>query len=134
MRLQRLAAAAVAAAGLAVAVPLATAGMMHPELGAHLSGMGETGVVNLTAHSKKHQLCWKFQLHTMHVTGATVRDKSGMKVANLGHMYRAKGCAMVPKMSLQSIEEKPGHYWVWVATKGHPGELRGRLHAGMATM
>lgn len=133
MRLQRLAAAAVAAVALAV-VPLATAGMMHPELGAHLSGMGENGVVNLTAHSKGHQLCWKFQLHTMHVLGATVRDKSGMTVANLGHMYRAKGCAMVPKMSLQLIEEKPGHYWVWVATKGHPGELRGKLHAGMAQM
>jgi len=101
---------------------------------AHLAGMGETGVVNLTAHSKSNQLCWKFQLHTMHVLGATVRDKSGMKVANLGHMYRAKGCAMVPKMSLQMIEEKPGHYWVWVATKGHPGELRGKLFAGMAHM
>ena len=60
MRLQRLVAAAVAAAALAV-VPLATAGMMHPELGAHLSGMGETGVVNLTAHSKGYRLCWKFQ-------------------------------------------------------------------------
>ena len=115
MRLQRLAAAAVAAAALAV-VPLATAGMMHPELGAHLSGMGETGVVNLTAHSTGHRLCWKFQLHVMHPLAATVRDKSGMKVANLGHMYRAKGCAMVPKTSLQLIEEKPGHYWVWVAT------------------
>ena len=95
MRLKRLVVAAVAAAALAV-VPLATAGMMHPELGAHLSGMGETGVVNLTAHSKSHRLCWKFQLHTMHVLDATIRDKSGMKVANLGHMYRAKGCAMVP--------------------------------------
>ena len=133
MRWKRLAAAAVAAAALVV-VPLATAGMMHPELGAHLSGMGETGVVNLTAHSKTHQLCWKFQLHVMHPLGATVRDKHGMIVAHLGHMYRAKGCAMVPKMSLQLIEEKPGRYWVWVATKGHPGELRGKLFAGMAHM
>jgi hypothetical protein len=128
-----LAGAAVAAAALAV-VPLAAAGMMHPELGAHLSGMGETGVVNLTAHSTGHRLCWKFQLHVMHPLAATVRDKSGMKVANLGHMYRAKGCAMVPKTSLQLIEEKPSHYWVWVATKGHPGELRGKLFAGMAHM
>jgi hypothetical protein len=130
---KRLVSAAVAAAALAL-VPAATAGMMHPELGAHLSGMGETGVVNLTAHSKKHQLCWTFQLHTMHVLGATIRDRHGMTVARLGHMYRAKGCAMVPKMSLQLIEEKPGHYWVWVATKGHPGELRGKLFAGMAHM
>jgi hypothetical protein len=133
MRLKRFAPAAVAAAALAL-VPAASAGMMHPELGAHLSGMGETGIVNLTAHSKEHRLCWKFQLHTMHVLGATIRDKSGMTVAHLGHMYRAKGCAMVPKKSLQLIETKPGHYWVWVATKAHPGELRGKLFAGMAHM
>ena len=133
MHWKRLCAAAAAAAALAV-VPLATAGTMHPELGAHLSGMGETGVVNLQAHAKSHQLCWKFQLSVMHVLGATVRDAHGMIVARLGHMYRAKGCAMVPKKSLQLIEEKPGHYWVWVATNGHPGELRGRLHAGMAHM
>ena len=133
MRWKRSAAAAAAAAALVV-VPLATAGMMHPQLGAHLSGMGETGIVNLTAHSSTHRLCWKFQLHLMHPLGATVRDKGGMTVAHLGHMYRAKGCAMVPKKSLQLIEEKPGHYWVWVATKGHPGDLRGKLFAGMAHM
>jgi hypothetical protein len=133
MRSKRLAAAFVAAVALA-AVPVAAAGMMHPELGAHLSGMGETGIVNLTAHSKGHRLCWKFQLHVMHPLGATIRDKSGMTVAHLGHMYRAKGCAMVPTKSLRLIETKPGHYWVWVATKGHPGELRGKLFAGMAHM
>jgi hypothetical protein len=133
MRSKRWLAAAAAAAALAV-VPVATAGMMHSTFGAHLSGMGETGVVNLTAHAKRHRLCWKFQLHVMHVRGATVRDKHGMIVARLGHMYRAKGCAMVPKRSLQLIEKHPGRYWVWVATKGHPGELRGRLHAGMAHM
>jgi hypothetical protein len=133
MRWKRLAAAAVAAAALA-AVPAATAGMMHPELGAHLSGMGETGAVNLTAHAKGHRLCWKFQLHLMHSSGATVRDRHGMIVARLGHMYRAKGCAMVPKKSLDLLETNPHRYWVWVATKSHPGELRGRLHAGMAHM
>jgi hypothetical protein len=133
MRSKRWVAAAMAATALA-AVPVAAAGTMHPELGAHLKGMGETGVVNLTAHAKKHQLCWQFQLHTMHVQGATIRDKAGMTVAHLGHMYRAKGCAMVPTKSLQLIEEKPGHYWVWVATKGHPGERRGKLFAGMAHM
>ncbi len=129
---RRFAVAAVVAAALA-AVPVATAGM-HPQLGARLSGMGEHGIVNLTSHAKKHQLCWKFDLHTMHVLGATVRDKHGMIVAHLGHMYRAHGCAMVPKKSLQLIEAKPGRYRVWVATKGHPGELRGKLFAGMAHM
>ena len=130
---KRLAAAAFAAAALA-AVPVATAGMLHPELGAHLSGMGETGIVNLTAHSKTHRLCWKFQLHLMHPLGSTVRDKHGMIVARLGHMYRARGCAMLPKKSLQLVEMSPGRYRVWVATKGHPGELRGKLFAGMAHM
>jgi len=133
MRSKRLAASAVAAAALAV-VPFATAGTMHRELAARLSGMGETGIVNLTAHPKTHRLCWKFELHVMHPLGATVRDRHGMIVARLGHMYRAKGCAMVPKRSLQLIEMKPGRYWVWVATKGHPGDLRGKLFAGMAHM
>ena len=133
MRLQRFSAAAIAAAALAV-VPPATAGMLHPELGARLSGMGETGVVNLTAHMNTHRLCWTFRLHVMHAAAATVRDRHGMVVARLGHRYRAQGCAMVPKQSLDLLETRPGRYWVWVATKGHPGELRGRLHAGMAHM
>ena len=133
MRWKTLAAEGLAAAALA-AVPLATAATMHPQLGAHLSGMGETGIVNLTAHSKTHRLCWKFQLHVMHPLRATIRDKHGMIVASLGHMYRAKGCAMVPKRPLSLIESRPGRYWVWVATKGHPGELRGRLFAGTVHM
>ena len=133
MRSKRLAAAVVAAAALAAA-PVAAAGMLHPQLGARLSGMGETGIVNLQAHAAKNRLCWKFELSVMHVLAATVRDKSGMIVAHLGHMYRAKGCAMVAKKALRLIESKPGRYWVWVATKGHPGELRGKLFAGMAHM
>jgi hypothetical protein len=133
MASKRLVAAVVAAAALAM-VPLAAAGMMHTTLGAHLSGMDEHGIVNLQAHSQKQQLCWKFELSTMHVHGATIRDKGGMVVVHLGHMYRAKGCAMVPKQSLSLIEAKPGDYWVWVATKSHPGDLRGKLFAGMAHM
>ena len=127
-------AAALAALAALVAVPVAAAGMMHPTLGAKLSGMGEHGIVNLQAHAAKHQLCWKFDLSMMHALSATVRDKSGMVVAHLGHMYRAKGCAMVLSKSLALIESKPGRYWVWVATKSHPGELRGKLFAGMAHM
>ena len=133
MRWKNLVAPAIAAATLA-AVPVATAGMMHPELGARLSGMGEHGIVNLRAHAAEHRLCWTFQLHLMHPLGATVRDTHGMIVARLGHMYRAKGCAMVPKKSLALIESRPGRFRVWVATKGHPGELRGKLFAGMAHM
>jgi hypothetical protein len=133
MRSKRFAAALAMTAAFA-AVPVATAATMHPTLGAHLSGMGEHGVVNLTPHAAKNQLCWKFELHVMHPLGATIRDKHGMMVARLGHMYRAKGCAMVPKKSLALIDSKPGRYWVWVATKGHPGDLRGKLFAGMAHM
>jgi hypothetical protein len=133
MRSKRFAAALAATAALAAA-PVAIAGMMHPTLGAKLSGMGEHGIVNLQAHAAKNQLCWKFELTTMHVLDATIRDKQGMTVARLGHMYSAKGCAMVAKKALRLIESKPGSYSVWVATKGHPGDLRGKLFAGMAHM
>jgi hypothetical protein len=133
MRSKRWIAAAVTAGALA-AVPVATAGMMHPTLSARLSGMGEQGIVNLHAHATGHRLCWTFRLHVMHVLGATVRDRHGMIVARLGRRYRAQGCAMVPKRSLALIESRPGRYRVWIATKGHPGELRGKLRAGMAHM
>ena len=133
MRSKMLVAAAALAATLVV-IPVAAAGMMHPVLGAKLSGMGEHGIVNFHSHAKKHRLCWKFDLSVMHPLRATIRDKDGMIVARLGHMYRAKGCARVPKKSLELIEAKPHHYRVWVATKGHPGELRGKLFAGMAHM
>ena len=133
MRSKRFAAAVVGAAALA-AVPVAAAGTMHPTLGARLSGMGEHGIVNLQSHAAENRLCWKFELTVMHPLAATVRDKSGMVVARLGHMYSAQGCATVPMKSLRLIESKPGRYWVWVATKSHPGELRGKLFAGMAHM
>ena len=133
MRSKRLAAAVVVAAALA-AVPVAAAGMLHPRLAARLSGMGEHGIVNLQAHAAQHRLCWQFDLQVRHVLGATIRDAHGMIVVRLGHMYRAKGCAMVPKRPLSLIESRPGRYWVWVATKGHPGELRGRLFAGTVHM
>jgi hypothetical protein len=109
-------------------------GGMHPELGAKLAGMGEHGVVNLQAQAAKSRLCWTFDLKTAGITGASVRDGHGMIVAKLGSAYSAKGCATVTKTAFGLIESKPGAYWVWVDTKGHPGELRGRLFAGMAHM
>ena len=57
-----------------------------------------------------------------------------MRIAALGAAYRAKGCAMVPANAIGLIEAKPASYQVWVDTKGHPGELRGKLFAGMAHM
>ena len=125
---------ALAGAAALAAASIAFAGMMHPTLGARLSGMGNHGIVNLQSHASKGQLCWKFDLHVMHVTAATIRDAGGMIVAHLGHMYSAKGCAMMAKHVLKMIETKPGSYRVWVATAGHPGELRGKLFAGMAHM
>jgi hypothetical protein len=133
MRAKRIACLVVVAAGL-TAVPVAEGGMMHPTLGARLSGMGEHGIVNLRSHAAKGDLCWTFDVSVMHALGATIRDKGGMIVVRLGHMYRAKGCAMVAKRTLRLIEASPRSYWVWVATKGHPGDLRGRLFAGMAHM
>ena len=50
MRSKRWAATLLAASAL-VAVPVAAAGMMHPTLGARLSGMGEHGIVNLHANA-----------------------------------------------------------------------------------
>ena len=125
--------AATAVAALALGGS-ALADMMHPVLGAKLSGMGEHGIVNLQSHATKSQLCWTFELATTGVTGATVRDSAGMVVAKLGTAYSAKSCAMVPMKSLDLIESKPGSYAVWVDTKGHPGDLRGKLFAGMAHM
>jgi len=133
MRSTFLALAIVTAAALAAA-SIAVAGMMHPTLGARLSGMGEHGIVNLQSHASKGRLCWKFQLSVMHVKSATIRDASGMKIATLGHMYSATGCSMVAKKTLDKIETKPGSYRVWVATPGHAGALRGKLFAGMAHM
>ena len=125
---------AVAAATALATASLALAGMMHRTLGAHLSGMGEHGIVNLQSHARQGRLCWTFQMSVKHVTAATVRDTHGMIVAHLGHMYRAKGCAMEPKRALRMIANKPASYRVWVATAQHPGELRGKLFAGMAHM
>jgi hypothetical protein len=126
----------VLAAGLGAALGCGSAGAatMHPALGAKLSGMGMDGVVNLQSNATKGQLCWTFTLSASGLTGASIRDAAGMSVVKLGSMYAKKGCAMASKMALDEIESKPAAYHVWVDTKGHPGDLRGTLFAGMATM
>jgi hypothetical protein len=120
-------AAALAGAGAALAA-------MHAELGAKLSGMGQHGIVNLQSNATKGKLCWTFEVPTKGITGSSIRDAAGMKVAELGMHYTAKGCDAVATKTLDMIESKPASYWVWVDTKGHPGELRGKLFAGMAHM
>ena len=133
MRSTMMIAAGVVSA-FALGAGAAAAGQMHPVLGANLIGMGEHGVVNLQSQSAKSRLCWTFDLTTKGITGASIRDAGGMVVAKLGSMYDAKSCSTVPMKALSLIEAKPGSYRVWVDTKGHPGDLRGTLFAGMAHM
>ena len=133
MRSTRVLAAATAVVAMALAGS-ALADTMHPTLGAKLSGMGEHGVVNLTQKASMNEICWTFDVMTDGVTGASIRDAHGMTVAKFGSMYKSKGCAIVPMKALKLIEAKPGSYWVWVDTKGHPGDLRGKLFARMAHM
>jgi hypothetical protein len=134
MHLRRGLVAAVAVA--AAAVPAAFAAQMHPELGARLSGMGEHGIVNLQVKAKKGQLCWTFDLPSRQgVTGASIH--AGQKktaLVRLGKRYTKKGCTHASAMTLEHLESRPAAYWVFVDTKGHPGELRGKLFAGMAHM
>ncbi|HEY2074332.1 MAG TPA: hypothetical protein VGG88_12215 [Gaiellaceae bacterium] len=117
-----------AAAALALATP------MHPHLAAHLSGMGEHGIVNLTLQESTGKICWTFDVPTKGITAASIRDAHGMKVAELGMHYSAKGCDSTSKKAIGLLEAKPGAYRVWVDTKAHPGDLRGKLVAGMLHM
>jgi hypothetical protein len=131
--MRKLLLTAVATAGLA-AVPAAFGATMHPVLAAHLSGMGEHGVVNIQVKSSSKQLCWTFDLGTKGITGASIRSGSKVVVLKLGKTYAKKGCVKADPMVLGHLETSPGKYWVWVDTKGHPGDLRGKLFAGMAHM
>jgi hypothetical protein len=126
--------AAVSATAALLGAGAAQADTMHPQLGARLAGMGEHGVVNLQSKAAQGRLCWTFDVSTKGITAASIRDSAGMLVARLGSGYSAKSCATVPAKALNLIESKPASYQVWVDTKGHPGDLRGKLFAGMAHM
>lgn len=134
MQASRLTAIVAAGAAALVLSGVAAADMMHPLLGARLAGMGERGVVNFQSQAAKGKLCWTFELHTMGITRASIRDAHGMKVLELGMHYKAKSCMTGVKTALKLIEAHPARYQVWVDTKGHPGDLRGKLFAGMAHM
>jgi hypothetical protein len=126
------------AAGLAVVAPTAFASAtgMHSKLGARLAGMGEHGVVNLQVKAGSGKLCWTFDLpSTTGITRASIHaGRNGTVLVRLGKTYAAKGCTKAPAMALEHLESKPGAYWVFVDTKGHPGDLRGKLFVGMAHM
>jgi hypothetical protein len=135
MRHRVLTVVALAAAALAVAAS-ASASMMHPRLAARLSGMGEHGTVNLEFTQGSGQVCWLFELPMVRdVTGTVVHaGLRGATLFELGMHYARSGCERVSKMAVEHLEAKPGSYSVWVNTKGHPGDLRGRLYRGMAHM
>ena len=120
--------------GVAI-VPVAGAGM-HSKLAARLVGMGEHGIVNVTADAKAKKLCWTFDLPTTKgVTAASIHTGAkGAVLVRMGKKYASKGCTSAPEMALEHLESSPGKYWVWVDTKGHPGDLRERLYAGTAHM
>ena len=126
--------AAIAGATLALAAVGASASMMSSRLGAHLSGMGEKGTVNLQISSGK--VCWTFDIPTVKApTAAAIHTGAdGMMLFELGMHYAKTGCANESAMTLQHLEAKPAAYSVWVNTKAHPGEVRGTLSAGMASM
>ena len=126
--------ALTASAALAFAASALPASM-HPKLGARLAGMGEHGSVNLQVKSKSGQICWTFDVTTKGITGASIHTgQNGAVLVSLGKTYRKKGCTKTSAMTLEHLETKPGSYWVFVDTKGHPGDLRGKLFAGMAHM
>jgi len=106
---------------------------MHPQLAARLAGMGEHGIVNVNAKGKK--LCWTFDVPTKGITGAAIHTRAnGTVLVRLGTTYTKKGCTTASEMTLEHLESAPGKYSVWIDTKGHPGDLRGTLFAGMAHM
>jgi hypothetical protein len=126
--------AAIAVVALALAAVAASASTMNSRLGAHLAGMGEHGSVNLQVSSGK--VCWTFDIPTVKApTRATIHTgQSGAMLLELGMHYAKTGCEQEPAMTLEHLEAKPAAYSVWVDTKAHPGEVRGALFAGMASM
>ena len=72
---------------------------------------------------------------TAGITGASIHaGAERVALVRLGTRYRAKGCTTTHAMTLEHLETAPGKYSVWVDTKGHPGDLRGTLSAGVLHM
>lgn len=128
--------AAAASAALALAVTVASASSMNAKLGARLSGMGDHGTVNLKLTEDTGKVCWTFDVPMLEgATRATVNvGQSATVLFELGMDYSKAGCATESKMTLEHLEAKPSAYSVWVDTKAHPGDVRGALFAGMASM
>jgi hypothetical protein len=129
-------AAATIATLLALSASGASANSMTTTLGAHLAGMGDKGTVELKITADAGKLCWAFDVPKLvGATRSTVNVGTGSKVlVELGMHYTKSGCETESKMTLKHLAAKPAAYSVWIDTKGHPGDLRGKLAAGMAKM
>jgi hypothetical protein len=121
---------------LALTAAIASGSMMHPKLAAHLSGMGEHGTVNLQLNSTSGKICWSFDMPMVkHISRTSIHTgANGAMLLEFGMHYTRSGCEKVAAMTLEHLEAKPASYSVWVDTMRHPGDLRGRLYAGMASM
>ena len=82
-------------ATLALAAGGASASTMHSALAAHLSGMGDHGIVNLQVTASSGKLCWTFDIPTVKgPTRATIRTgQNGPMLLELGMHYT--GIALV---------------------------------------
>lgn len=130
MRRKSFAGLAALAGALALTGAGAAAAMMHSQLTAHVTGMGEHGTVNLHVTSAPGKVCWTFNMPMVKATAASVHTgQNGAKLFELGMHYSQHGCMAESAMTLEHLETTPGKYWVWVDTKGHMGELRGELGA-----
>ncbi len=132
MQWRKTTAAAVVAATFAIAATAASANSMTATLGAHLSGMGDKGTVNLKVTESTGKICWTFDVpKLMGATRATINSGTSSKVlAELGMHYAKSGCETESVMTVKHLVAKPATYSVWIDTKGHPGDLRGKLSAG----
>jgi hydroxymethylglutaryl-CoA reductase len=133
--LKRIKSGAVAAIAAVAALLTtgATAAMMTTHLHASLSGMGDHGTVKLTVNTDAKRLCWTLTVPMVRgITGASIHTgSSSATLVELGMHYAARGCETEPAMTLEHLAASPKTYYVWLNTKGHPGDLRGQLHSGM---
>ena len=138
----------IAAAALLAPAALARPVSMSPELGATLLGKNEVpkgsptahGIVNLTLSTGKGTVCWTFTLVGVnkpafaHIHNGRA-GVSGPVFIPLGKTYKAKGCAVASKKSLEAVESNPNAYYVNVHNAKYPnGIVRGQLVAGMVHM
>ncbi len=113
----------------------AASATMHPELGAKLSGMGMSGVVNLQSNTTKDELCWTFTLAASGITGRLDPRRGGdvdrqarIDVRQEGLRDDLEDGTRRDRSDARLLPRLGRHEEL------HPGDLRGTLFAGMAEM